>query len=128
MKHLLLFLALISSFSLLPTMAVAKDKRHDDDDWHKVAKDLRTDMNLLQAHWDQVKDRVKHMGGDRRQWDGLQAVRANIDDLNAQLDSGRFDIRDVRARIQQGHDDLLRVQDQLEDKNKHRGGGFYRPN
>jgi len=131
MKTVLFLLALAASLCLLPATVTAKDKRRDDDDWHKAAKQLRSDLNLLQSHYDLVRDQVQHLGGGRRQWDEMRRIQGDIDALNDQVSTGRFDLRDVRARIQQEHDDLVRVGQQVQDKGKYQrgyGGGFYRPN
>ena len=127
MKHLLLLLAVVFGVASLPTTVFAKDKKKDyDDDSRRGDKEVRNNLNALQNHYDQVKDRVKNMGGDRRQWEPLRQIRADIDRLNAQVDSGNFDSRDIRGRIQRANDDLRRVQDDLEG-NASRHGGRYRP-
>ncbi|MDR3403445.1 MAG: hypothetical protein P4L99_13185 [Chthoniobacter sp.] len=120
MKHVLLFLAIIVSFSALSTPTYAKDKWKDD------SKGLSNDLDALNHHYDMVKDRVKNLGnGDRRLWDGLHDIRRNIDSINGQASSGRYDGRDLRDQIRHANDDLDRLQAQMESNNKHRGG--YRP-
>jgi septal ring factor EnvC (AmiA/AmiB activator) len=125
MKHLLLLLAFVIGFASFPAATLAKDKG---DDWHKAQKEVRNELNALQKSYDIYKDRVKYMGGDRRQWQALHDVRADIDDISAQVDSGNFDPRDMRNRIQRANDNLRAIQAQLDNKNNRpRGGGFYQP-
>lgn len=126
MKHLLLFIALAFSLTSLPTTTFAKDKRDYYDDWKKSAKDLRNEADFLQKHYNLVKDRLKNMNGTRRQWDGLRDVRSSIDSIYGQLDSGRFDPRDVHNQIQSSHDSLNRIQADVDYTSK-RHGGYYRP-
>jgi hypothetical protein len=71
-------------------------------------------------------DRVK-LAGDRRLWQQMQDIRVDIDRISGDVDSGNFDVRDIRNRMQRSDTDLLRVQAQLDYKSKG-GGGFYRPN
>ena len=121
MKHLLLFLAIIVGFTALSTPTYAKDKWKDDS-----SKGLKNDLDQLNSHYDLVKDRVKNLGnGDRRLWDGLHDIRRNIDNINGQASSGRYDGRDLHDQIRHANDDLDRLQGQMEANNKHRGG--YRP-
>lgn len=127
MKHLLLILTLIFGFTSLPVTLFAKDKREDD--WKKAKKQLRGDLDVLQTHYVQVEARVQNLGGERRQFEELRGIRANIDDLYSRLGSDRFDFRDMESRIQQGHDDLRHTQDELEANHNNQrrgGGGFYR--
>jgi aminoglycoside phosphotransferase family enzyme len=126
MKHLLLILTLIFGLTSLPATTFAKDKH--DDDWKKTKKHVRGDLDALQTHYVEVEARVKNLGGERRQFEELRGIRANIDDLYSRLDSDRFDYRDMESRIQQGHNDLLSTQNELQYNNQRRGGGggFYR--
>lgn len=126
MKHLPLLLAVVIGCTAIPVATYAKDKR-DRDDWKDSSKSLKNDLNALDNHYDQVKDRVKNMGnGDRRLWEGLRGIRSNIDRIKDQASSGRYDGRDLRDRIQQAHNDLRSLQDQMEYNNGKRRGG-YRP-
>ena len=118
----LLFLAIIIGCTTIPVPTFAKD-RHDD--YRDSSKDLKNDLNALQSHYDQVKDRVKNLGGgDRRLWGGLRDIKSNIDGIYDDANRGRYD--GLRNRIQRAHDDLRRLQDQMEYNNK-RHGGYYRP-
>ena len=65
------------------------------------------------------------MGGDKRQWEAMHHIREDIDQISRDLDYGRFDPREIRARIQRADYDLQRVQSELDYKNKRRGG-YYR--
>ncbi len=129
MKHLLFFAALMIGFASLTTATFAKDK--GDDDWHKAQKEMRNQVTGLQKRYDVYKDRVKYMGGDRRQWQELQDVRAQIDDISGRVESGNFDVRDIRNRIQQADSNLQVIQAQLDEKHDRpsppRSGGFYQP-
>jgi len=121
MKHLLLILALAFGFAaVLPASALAKDK----DDWHKVQKEFRGQVQVLQQNWSLHRDRVKNTG-DRRQWKEMQDIRTDIDNISAQVDAGNFDPRDIRARIDQATANLDQVQAQLDHKAQRPQGGFY---
>ncbi len=123
MKQLpLILLALVMGFTAVP---VATTYGRDRDDRRDSSKDLKNDLNALQSHYDQVKDRVKNLGnGDRRLWSSLQDIRSDIDRINDDANRGRYD--GLRGRIQRANDDLSRLQDQMEHNNKRRGG-YYRP-
>jgi hypothetical protein len=128
MKKLPLLLSLLLGILMgFPWTGLAKDS----DDWRSVQKDLRNRVKHAQHNWDIHRDRVQYMGGDRRQWDHMQAIRRDIDDISARVESGRFDPRDIRNRIDRANADLDRVQAQLDYKrNAPSGppqGGFYRP-
>ncbi len=125
MKYLPILLAIVVGFTVVPAATFAKDK-HKDDDWRDSSKDLKNDLNALQNHYDQVKDRIKNLGnGDRSLWAGLRDIRSNIDGIYDDANRGRYD--GLRNRIQRANDDLRRLQDQMEYNNKRRGGGYYRP-
>jgi hypothetical protein len=125
MKHLLLLLTVAIGFSAVPVTSFAKDKKKDD--WKDSSKNLKDDLNALDNHYSQVKDRVKNMGnGDRRLWEGLRGIRSNIDRIYDQANSGRYDSRELHYRIDQAHNDLRSLQSQMEYNNKRRGG-YYRP-
>jgi hypothetical protein len=130
MKHLLFFAAFVIGFASFTTATFAKDKDKDDD-WHKAQKEMRNQVTGLQKRYDVYKDRVKYMGGDRRQWQALQDVRADIDNISSRVESGNFDVRDIRNRIQRADYNLQAIQAQLDDKHntpsRPRGGGFYQP-
>jgi septal ring factor EnvC (AmiA/AmiB activator) len=128
MKQLPLLLCLVLGILMgLPCHLPAKDS----DDWSKVQKDMRNRVKQVQKNWDLHRDRVKYLNGDRRQWQQMQAIRSDIDDISARVESGRFDPRDIRNRIDRANADLDRVQAQLDYKrNAPSGppqGGFYRP-
>jgi hypothetical protein len=61
----------------------------------------------------------------------MRSIRADIDDISARVENGRFDRRDIRDRIDRANADLDRVQAQLDYKrNAPSGppqGGFYLP-
>jgi len=121
MKHLPLLLALVIGCTAVPVATFAKDKH---DDWHDSSKNLKNDLNALQNHYDQVKDRVKNLGNsDHRLWSNLHDIKSNIDGIYDDANRGRYD--GLHSRIQQANDDLRRLQDQLEYNNK-RHGGYYR--
>jgi hypothetical protein len=130
MKHILFFTALLIGFASLTTATFAKDKDRDDD-WRKAQKDMRNQVTALQKNYDIYKDRVKYMGGARRQWQELQDVRAQIDDISGRVESGNFDPRDIRNRISQANSNLQVIQAQLDEKHdrpsRPRSGGFYQP-
>lgn len=118
----LLLLALLMGFTAVPVTTFARD-RHDES--RDSSKDLKNDLNALQNHYDQVKDRVKNLGnGDRRLWSSLHDIRSNIDGIYDDANRGRYD--GLRSRIRQANDDLNRLQGQMEYNNKRRGG-YYRP-
>jgi hypothetical protein len=122
MKYLFALLALAFAITAVPTPAVAKDKDRD-----KSYKDIKNDYNLLEGHYNIVKDRVKNMNGDRRNWQDLHDIRANIDRIGDMISNGG-DYREIRGRIQQSQNDLNRVQADLDYKNSRGGGsrgGFY---
>jgi hypothetical protein len=127
MKQLLLLLTLAVGITAVPVTSFAKDKK-DHDDWKDSSKSLKNDINALENHYSQVKDRVKDQGhGDRRLWDGLRDIRSNIDRIRDQADHGHYDGRDLHYRIDRAHGDLRSLQEQMEYNNKRRGGGYYRP-
>lgn len=118
----LVLLAIVIGFAAVPATTSARD-RHDD--YRDYSKDLKNDLNALQNHYDQVKDRVKNLGGgDRRLWGSLRDIKSNIDGIYDDANRGRYD--GLRYRIQRSHEDLRRLQDQMESNNK-RHGGYYRP-
>lgn len=128
MNKLLLLPLLALSMNTLAPIASAKDK-HDKDDYKSYYKGIKDDMNSLRNHWGQVRDRVKYLGGDRRQWAQLQDISADIDRLSFRLDRGDIDPREAKGRISQLHDSLRGVQAQLENKGRGgdwRSGGDYR--
>jgi len=134
MKHLLLLLTLIVGLTAVPATSFAKDKdKHKDkdkDEWKDSSKHLKDDLNALEKHYDQVKDRIKYLGnGDRRLWEGLRGIRSNIDRIHDQAYSGYSDGRDLRYRIDQAHGDLRSLQERMEYNNSRRAnsGGYYRP-
>lgn len=125
MKHLLLLLTVVVGFTAVPVASFAKDKKKDD--WKDSSKNLKDDLNALDNHYNQVKDRVKNLGnGDRRLWENLRGIRSSIDRIYEQASSGRSDSRELHYRIDQAHNDLRSLQDQMEYNNKRRGG-YYRP-
>jgi hypothetical protein len=119
MKHLPLLLALVIGFTAVPVTTFAKNH----DDWHESSKKLKDDVKALESHYDQVADRVKYHGnGDRRLWSGLMDIRANVDRIHDDVKRDRYDSREMRYRIDQAHNDLLRLQDQLLHGGKRHGG------
>ena len=125
MKHLLLLLTVVVGFTAVPVTSFAKDKKKND--WKDSSKSLKDDLNALDNHYNQVKDRVKNLGnGDRRLWENLRGIRSNIDRIYDQANSDRYDSRELHYRIDQAHNDLRSLQDQMEYNNKRRGG-YYRP-
>lgn len=130
MKHLLLLLTLVIGLTAIPATSFAKDKHKDKDDWKDSSKHLKNELNALENHYNQVKDRIKYLGnGDRRLWEGLRGIRSNIDRIYDQASSGRYDGRDLSYRIDQAHNDLRSLQERMEYNNSRRanGGGYYRP-
>jgi uncharacterized coiled-coil DUF342 family protein len=131
MKHLLLLLTLIVGLTAVPATSFAKDKHKDKDkdEWKDSSKHLKNDLNALENHYDQVKDRIKYLGnGDRRLWEGLREIRSSIDRIRDQAYNGHSDGRDLSYRIDQAHNDLRSLQERMEYNNSRRGngGGYYR--
>jgi septal ring factor EnvC (AmiA/AmiB activator) len=126
MKKLLLLLTLFAGLLAMPPIAGAKDKDKgkDYDDWAKKAwKETRDDIRELQEEHGRLADTVRRDGASRSVRENVDYIGTDVKRIRDQFEDGRYDMRDLKARIARTNDALNRTRQQMEMDRKYRDNG-----